>query len=62
MGLREIARRAALEAERIAIREILNRVRWNRVEAARLLKISYKTLLYKINDCGLAPKQQRPAS
>ena len=58
-GLREIARRAAREAERRAIAEVLVRVRWNRTEAARLLKISYKTLLYKIKELGLAPKQQR---
>ena len=57
MGLREIARRAALEAERIAIREILDRVHWNRAQAARLLKISYKTLLFKIAACGLDTKR-----
>jgi DNA-binding NtrC family response regulator len=62
LGLREIARRAALDAERKAIREVLDRVHWNRSEAARLLKVSYKTLLNKINECGLAPKQtRRPA-
>jgi len=59
MGLREIARRAAREAERRAIAEVLVRVRWNRTAAARLLKISYKTLLYKIKESGLAPKQPR---
>lgn len=59
LGLREVARRAALEAEREAIREVLDRVHWNRSEAARLLKVSYKTLLNKINECGLAPKQMR---
>lgn len=62
MGLRELARRAAQEAERIAIREVLERVHWNRSEAARLLKVSYKTLLCKIAECGLAPKQTRLAT
>ena len=62
MGLREIARRAAREAERRAIAEVLDRVRWNRTEAARLLKISYKTILSKIVQLGLAPKQRRNAS
>ena len=61
-GLREIARRAAREAERRAISEVLGRVRWNRTQAARLLKISYKTLLSKITELGLAPKQKRHAS
>ena len=58
MGLREIARQAAREAERRAIAEVLGRVRWNRTKAARLLKISYKTLLAKITECGLAPKRR----
>jgi DNA-binding NtrC family response regulator len=31
---------------------VLERVRWNRAEAARLLKISYKTLLWKIDKMG----------
>ena len=62
MGLREIAHRAAVEAERIAIQEVLQRVHWNRSEAARLLKISYKTLLSKIVECGLAPKTHRSRS
>ncbi len=62
LGLREVARRAAQEAERKAIQEVLDRVRWNRSEAARLLKVSYKTLLSKITDCGLTPKHKRPPS
>jgi two-component system response regulator AtoC len=62
LGLREIARRAAREAERRAIQEVLGRVRWNRTKAARLLKISYKTLLSKIAECGLAPNEGRPRS
>lgn len=59
MGLREIARRAAREAERRAIQEVLERVRWNRTKAARLLKISYKTMLTKIAECGVAPRARR---
>jgi len=59
LGLKEIARRAALEAERRALAEVLERVRWNRVEAARILKVSYKTLLKKIEECGLAPAKAR---
>ncbi len=52
-GLRAIARSAAREAEGKALREVLDRVHWNRVEAARILKVSYKTLLTKIADCRL---------
>jgi two-component system response regulator AtoC len=59
--LKDIARQAALDAQRDAIREVLERVHWNRAEAARVLGISYKTLLYKIDQCGLARKRSRPA-
>jgi two-component system response regulator AtoC len=54
LGLREIARRAAREAEEVALKEVLDRVRWHRIEAARRLKVSYKTLLRKMQECGLA--------
>jgi two-component system response regulator AtoC len=54
-GLREIARRAAREAERKALADVLERVRWNRAEASRMLKVSYKTLLHRIVDYGLTP-------
>jgi two-component system response regulator AtoC len=56
LGLRAIARRAAREAERRALQQVLEEVRWNRIEAARLLKVSYKTLLTKISECGLGSK------
>jgi two-component system response regulator AtoC len=54
-GLREIARRGAREAEQKALAEVLQLVGWNRSEAARILKVSYKTLLNKITECGLVP-------
>jgi transcriptional regulator with PAS, ATPase and Fis domain len=53
--LKEVARRAAGEAERRAIEEVLARVHWNRAETARILKVSYKTLLNKIAEHRLAP-------
>jgi two-component system, NtrC family, response regulator AtoC len=58
-GLREIGRRGAREAECEALREVLDRVSWNRAEAARILKVSYKTLLTKITECGLTPPLRR---
>ena len=58
-GLREIARHAAREAERKAIEGVLDRVQWNRAAASRILKVSYKTLLNKIVDCGLIPPLRR---
>jgi two-component system response regulator AtoC len=59
LGLKEIAKRAAMEAEKAVLKEVLDRVRWNRAEAARLLKISYKALLYKIAAAGLDAKAER---
>ena len=53
ISLKDIARQAARDAERVAIKEVLDRVHWNRAKAARLLQISYKALLYKIVQCGL---------
>ena len=58
-GLREIARRGAREAERKALVEVLDRVQWNRAEASRILKVSYKTLLNKISECKLSPPSRR---
>jgi two-component system response regulator AtoC len=58
--LREVARRAARDAERKALAEVLERVHWNRAAAARLLKVSYKTILSKIAECGLDPKTMPP--
>ena len=56
-SLKDIARQAARDAERVAIKEVLDRVHWNRAKAARLLQISYKALLYKIVQCGLVVVQ-----
>ena len=53
--LREVGRRASLEAEREAIDRMLHYTNWNRKQAARLLGVSYKTLLQKIRGCGLEP-------
>ena len=59
ISLKEIARQAARDAERVAIKEVLDRVHWNRAKAARLLQISYKALLYKIVQCGLVVQQDK---
>jgi two-component system response regulator AtoC len=52
-GLKQVARQAARAAERAVIHEVLGRVRWNRTRAARILEISYKSLLSKIEEYGL---------
>ena len=51
--LREVGRRMAQQAERETIERVLTRTSWNRKQAAKLLNVSYKTLLQKIRDCGL---------
>ena len=52
-SLKEIARHAAREAERELIFRTLQQTRWNRREAAEILGISYKALLYKIKEAEL---------
>ncbi|MFZ0313683.1 MAG: sigma-54 dependent transcriptional regulator [Candidatus Korobacteraceae bacterium] len=47
-SLLEIGRRAAWSAEREAIERVLTQTRWNRRQAAKILKISYKALLNKL--------------
>jgi two-component system response regulator AtoC len=47
-SLRSLVQSVKLEAERNAISAALEKTRWNRKAAARLLKVSYRTLLYKI--------------
>jgi two-component system response regulator AtoC len=53
VSLKDISRAAAREAERGLILRMLTRTRWNRKEAAEILGISYKALLYKIKENGL---------
>ena len=47
-SLLEIGRRAAMQAEREAIERVLAQTRWNRRQAAKILKISYKALLNEL--------------
>jgi len=52
-SLKDISRAAARQAERELILKMLQHTRWNRKEAAEILGISYKALLYKIKENGL---------
>jgi len=54
--LADIARAAAQKAERAAIEQALEQVRWNRRRAAQVLGVSYKTLLNKIKECGISQR------
>jgi transcriptional regulator with GAF, ATPase, and Fis domain len=49
-SLKLIGRAAARAAERELMLRMLHRTRWNRKEAAEILGISYKALLYKIKE------------
>src|SRR2546426_2359491 len=53
-GLKSLARNAKDEAEAEAITKALEETNWNRKQAAALLPISYKALLYKIRQYGIA--------
>jgi two-component system response regulator AtoC len=57
LSLKEISRRAVLEAEREVIARALEQCRWNRVKTAKMLRISYRALLYKMKDMGLTQTQ-----
>ena len=54
MDLQALARNAAMKAEREAIDQALAKFRWNRRKAAAYLKVSYKTLLNKMKECGIS--------
>jgi two-component system response regulator AtoC len=54
-GLRFLVQSVKGETERNAIATALEQTRWNRKAAARLLKVSYRTLLYKIQQYHMTP-------
>lgn len=60
--LKRIASDAIRELERKVILEALRANRWNRRKTAQSLKISYRTLIYKIRDAGLAHRRPRPST
>jgi DNA-binding NtrC family response regulator len=54
-GLKSVVRAVKDEAEMEAISQALQQTNWNRKQAAGLLKISYKALLYKIRQYEIRP-------
>jgi two-component system response regulator AtoC len=54
--LADVAKAAAIKAERAIIEDTLRHVHWNRRRAAQQLGVSYKTLLNKIKECGISRK------
>ena len=60
--LKRVAEKARRELERDVILKTLESHNWNRRRTAETLKISYRTLLYKLRDVGLPPLRQRKVS
>jgi two-component system response regulator AtoC len=58
VSLKIVGKQAAQAAEREAILRALDQTRWNRLQAAKLLNISYRALLYKIKNAGLEPEHR----
>jgi two-component system, NtrC family, response regulator AtoC len=56
-SLKAIIQSVKSEAERNAIAAALDRTGWNRKAAARLLKVSYRTLLYKIEQYHMSASE-----
>jgi len=56
--LKELGKKAAEMAEKEAIQNVLQETRWNRKEAAKILHISYKALLYKIKNYFLNERKE----
>ena len=54
-SLKKVSKEAQRMAERIVISHVLEETGWNRSRAQKILKISYKTLLYKIEELNLTP-------
>jgi two-component system response regulator AtoC len=54
--LADVAKSAAMKAERSIIEDTLQQVHWNRRRAAQQLGVSYKTLLNKIKECGISQR------
>jgi hypothetical protein len=56
-SLKTLVRNAKGEAEKNAISSALEKTRWNRKAAARLLRVSYRALLYKIQQYHMTPPE-----
>lgn len=48
--LKEVSRLAVQKAEKATIKSVLAKTNWNRIQAAKLLQVSYRSLLSKIKE------------
>ena len=55
LSLKKIKKKAMDRVEKEVIAYVLEKTGWNRSKATKILKISYKTLLYKIKDLRIEP-------
>jgi two-component system, NtrC family, response regulator AtoC len=61
-SLKSLVKKLKCEAERHAIEAALEKTGWNRKAAARLLRVSYRTMLYKIVEYNMRfPEPYSPA-
>jgi len=61
-SLKSLVQSVRFEAERSAIATALEKTGWNRKAAARLLKVSYRTLLYKIEQYHMSDAEAYPSA
>ena len=57
LSLKKVRKKTQDCVEREVISYVLEKTVWNRIKAAKILNISYKTLLYKIKDLDINPQQ-----
>jgi two-component system response regulator AtoC len=62
VSLKVIAKQAVREMESNVILQVLRENKWNRRKAAHALNISYRALIYKIQEAGLAQRHHRKSS
>jgi DNA-binding NtrC family response regulator len=54
-SLKEVRDQAVRRVENMIIRQALEETHWNRKKVAKILKISYRALLYKMKDMNITP-------
>lgn len=60
VSLKNITKKATQELERQIILKVLQENSWNRQKTAKWLQISYRSLLYKLNEVGMPEVPPRP--
>ncbi len=61
-SLKSLIQSVKSETEKNAIAAALEKTRWNRKAAAKLLKVSYRTMLYKIDQYDINPSEHETSS